>query len=208
MQNPNSHHAPHKQLKAIRKCLAITQKKAAAMLGVSYPYFLSIETGQRELSGPLASRIAKIFGVAQIEDKSGRPLMRDSNGDLVPFTKERYEKNRSRLPSYFIEQDERLVRPTAEEYAQCTRALLEAAREEGTMARLLADFFPWFETGIRSDTSYDNFSRKFDELFGRKRNDAFWALTGYRAEKLDHEVGEYYENLDREKRRKKKKRRA
>ena len=59
----SSVHTPHKQLKAIRKHLGITQRTAAAMLGVSYPYFLSVETGQRELSDPLAGRIARTFGV-------------------------------------------------------------------------------------------------------------------------------------------------
>ena len=40
-----SAHEPHKQLKTIRKRVGITQKTAADMLGVSYPYLLSIETG-------------------------------------------------------------------------------------------------------------------------------------------------------------------
>jgi len=163
------------------------------MLDVSYPYFLSIETGQRELSGLLANRIAKTFGVARIENKNEGPTMRDANGDLVPFTKDRYDKYRSRLPSYFIQDQKRLVRPTSEEYAQCTRALLEAAHEQGTMGRLLADFFPWFEKGISSDQSYKKFEQKFAELFPGKRNDAFWALTDYRAQELDRFVGEKLE---------------
>jgi transcriptional regulator with XRE-family HTH domain len=198
----SSVHAPHKQLKAIRNHLGITQKTAAEMLGVTYPYYLSVETGQRELSDPLADRAAKTFGVSRIRNKNEAPLIRDSNGNLVPFTKERFEKYCSRQPSYFIEDTERLVTPTAEQYAQCTRALLEAARQEGTIGRVLADFFAWFEKGIRSDKSYANFERKFDELFPGKRNDAFWALTDYRAKELDQFVGEMLEQRARNRKKK------
>src|ERR1700681_3212856 len=125
-----SAHNPHRQLKTIRKRLGITQKTAARMLGVSYPYLLSIETGQRDLSGPLAGRIARTFGVNRIFEKDKDPFIRDGKGNLVPFTKELYEQYRTRQPSYYIEDEERVVRPTAAQYAQCTQALFEAAQQQ------------------------------------------------------------------------------
>jgi predicted transcriptional regulator len=46
------------QLKKIRSALGITQMKLAEMLGVSYPYLLSVETGQRDMSAQLARKIS------------------------------------------------------------------------------------------------------------------------------------------------------
>src|SRR5215467_12050577 len=96
-------HSPHKQLKTIRKRLGITQMRAAAMLGVSYPYLLSVETGQRALSRALARKIERTFGVVGIRHKNAEPMMVDLRGgdseemdlgrkpDRAPFTKERFE---------------------------------------------------------------------------------------------------------------------
>src|SRR5215471_3584546 len=98
-------YSPHNQLKTIRKRLGITQMRAAEMLGVSYPYLLSVETGQRALSRALGRKIEMTFGVVGIQDKNAEPMMVDLPGDdsedifnlgrdpgYVPFSKERFEK--------------------------------------------------------------------------------------------------------------------
>jgi transcriptional regulator with XRE-family HTH domain len=188
-------HHPHKQLKRIRSVLGITQKDAAQMLGVSYPYFLSIETGQRQLSAPLAGRIAGTFGVVRIFNRDEEPLMRGPKGRLVPFTKELYQQRRSRPHTYYLEDVGQVVRPTAAQYGQCVQALLEACQERGTTGRTLADFFVWFEQGISGDNDYEAFKRAFDRIAKGRRTDAFWALTDYRADQLDRLVGEQQERM-------------
>ena len=97
----------------------------------------------------------------------------------------------------------RVVIPTTEEYAQCVQALLEAAKERGDLGPLLADLFVWFERGIATDTDYTSFANTYDQLFGGKRNDAFWALTDYRAKELDRFVGEEQDRLAAKKKKRK-----
>jgi len=165
------------------------------MLGVSYPYFLSIETGQRALSGPLAGRIAMTFGVARIFKKDEEPLMRGPKGRLVPFTRELYQQRRSGPHWYYIEDEQRVVKPTPHQYGQCVEALLEAAQERGTTGILLSDFFALFERGIASDQAYAAFEKAFDRITKGRRSAAFWALTDYRAKELERFVGEAQERL-------------
>src|SRR5438552_3820666 len=126
-----SKHPPHHQLKAIRKLLGITQMRAAQLLGVSYPYFLSVETGQRKLSHPLAHKIAKTFGVKNVGDRNAAPLIRDPKSKrLLDFTKQRYLEYSRGRPSFFIEDSAKVVTPKLDDYARCAHALLKAAEEQ------------------------------------------------------------------------------
>src|SRR5262245_9543564 len=165
-----SAHFPHKQLKTIRRRLGITQMRAAAMLGVSYPYLLSVETGQRALSRPLADKVERTFGVVGIQDKRAEPMMVDlKRGDLqeinlgeheerlVPFTKERFKEYASaEWPYYCIDYDylskrvDLVVRPMPRDYARCTRALLEAVAEQHMLSPVVAHFHSWFVESITS----------------------------------------------------------
>ena len=54
---------PHLRLKKLRKIIGFTQVKLAEKCGVSYPYLLSVETGQRAMSENLAKRISYATGV-------------------------------------------------------------------------------------------------------------------------------------------------
>jgi len=199
-----SKHTPHKPLKTIRKQLGITQMRAAQLLGVSYPYFLSVETGQRDLSLPLANKIARTFGVRNIGDKNAEPLIRDSKGNLVPFTKERFENYISARPSFYIEEDYtserggKLVTPTPSDYARCTHALLEAAEEQHKLRPVLADFFDWFTESITSDAMFEGLKRKFDKLFPgeRRKSDAFLALTVSWGQHVEDEFWKHRTRLD------------
>jgi transcriptional regulator with XRE-family HTH domain len=185
-------HIPHRQLKRIRAQLHITQEGAAAVLGVSASYFLSVETGQRELSHPLARKVAKTFGVAQIEDKNAEPFICDSEGNLVPFTKETYLAYCSKRPSFFIEESKRkrVVTPTPADYARCTCALLEAAEDQGTLRPVILDFFDWFAQSISSDAVFTSLQRRFDQRFPKKRKNsaAFLALTMNWARRAEDQV--------------------
>jgi len=190
-----SAHAPHKQLKTIRARLGITQKTAAARLSVSYPYLLSVETGQRDLSGPLACKIQKVFGVARIRNKNEEPVIRNSKGKLVPFTQEEYSRYISLRPSFRIRDTGSVVTPTPHDYARCTHALLEAAEKHGTLRAVLIDFFSWFAQSLRDDT-FEGLKQSFDRLFPgqRKKSEAFYALTDYWGELVEHEGAKW---LDR-----------
>ena len=180
------------------------------MLGVSYPYLLSVETGQRALSRPLARKIERTFGVVRIQDKNVEPMMvdlkrLDSEGldlarepDLVPFTRERFEKYASAdWPVYYIEEDDRVVSPMPSDYARCARALLEAAAEQHMFRPVIWDFFNWFAESITSDAMLESLKRKFDELFPgqRKKSEAFLALTVYWGKRVEDEVSRHQERL-------------
>lgn len=56
---------PHLRLKALRKIVGMTQQKLAEKCGVSYPYLLAVETGQRPISEKLARRISFATGVSK-----------------------------------------------------------------------------------------------------------------------------------------------
>jgi transcriptional regulator with XRE-family HTH domain len=56
---------PHLRLKKLRKIIGMTQQKLAEKCGVSYPYLLSVETGQRPMSEKLAKRISFATGVSK-----------------------------------------------------------------------------------------------------------------------------------------------
>jgi transcriptional regulator with XRE-family HTH domain len=181
-----SAHPPHKQLKTIRDCLGITQQKAAAMLGVSYPYFLSVETGQREISQPLIAKIGNAFGVTGIKAKNAKPMIRDpKTRNLVPFTKQRYLEFTAAPPRFFIDPEYtfepkgKVVAPTVDDYARCAHALLAAAEEQRTLHPTIAGFAKWFSESVTSDAVFESLKRKFDEMFPgqRKRSEAFLALT-------------------------------
>src|SRR5216683_1554537 len=99
---PRQHrYTPHDQLKKIRGTLGITQKKLAEMLGVSYPYLLSVETGQRDMSAQLARKISWLVGVpfGQLRKKAAPPMSWDqASKKLVPFSEKTFQQHKTRLP--------------------------------------------------------------------------------------------------------------
>ncbi len=56
-------HQPHERLKLLRKIIGLTQEQLAPRIGKSYPYLLSIECGQREMSGAVADLLARATGI-------------------------------------------------------------------------------------------------------------------------------------------------
>jgi transcriptional regulator with XRE-family HTH domain len=188
------------RLKTIRARLDITQQKAAAMLGISYPYLLSIETGQRKISRAVARKVAEIFGVSGIRDKNAEPLIRDPHTrQLVPFTKERHKEFTTAPPRFFIPDEYttkrggEIVTPTLTDYARCAHALLAAAQEQGGLRPAVSTFARWFASVIVNDAMYESLKRQFDKLFPRQRtrNDAFLALTVHWWKGVEHEIGRH-----------------
>lgn len=55
----------HDRLKKLRKIIGFTQKKLAEKCGVSYPYFLAVETGQRKITETFALRVSFATGVSR-----------------------------------------------------------------------------------------------------------------------------------------------
>jgi transcriptional regulator with XRE-family HTH domain len=180
-----AHHKPHKQLKIIRHRLHITQRRAAAMLGISYPYLLSVETGQRELSHALAAKITNTFGVMRIADREAEPLIRRADGKVVPFSKEEYQRYKTTKPSFFIDADytdgrtPRRVTPSVADYGRCATALLDAAEKQAVLGPVVADFENWFTKSITTDAMFEALKKSFDQVFPgeRVKSDAYLALT-------------------------------
>jgi transcriptional regulator with XRE-family HTH domain len=175
-------YTPNAKLRKIRKELGLTQERIAAELGVAYPYYLSIETGQRKLSVSLGDKIAKTFGVANIRGESPVPLIRDRNNKLVPFTKERYLDYLGERPSFFLKGGKRLVRPAPFDYGRSVHALLQAAEEQGTIGPMLADLFDWFKRSISSNADLlESFQHHFERKYPGQmsQNEAFLALKNY-----------------------------
>jgi transcriptional regulator with XRE-family HTH domain len=67
--------APNLRLKTVRKIVDDTQKEFARRIGVSYPYVLSVETGQRGMSRSLAELVLRATGVSPewLLDESASP---------------------------------------------------------------------------------------------------------------------------------------
>ena len=157
-------HEPHTQLKKIRRELGLTQMQAAARLGISYPYFLSIETGQREMSHAVAAEIQRKFGVATIKDKNAPPLIR-IGGQLLPFTRERYHEFLHRRPAFFLEDENRVVKPRIEHFARCAHAILAAAQKRNNLSPTLSSFLAWTTSCLNDEGMYEAFKQSFEELY-------------------------------------------
>src|SRR4030095_466686 len=101
---PKPKYEPHQQLRTIRKALHKTQKQLAEMLGVSYPYLLSVETGQRDMSEPLARKITWLFGLtSSIRDKEAQPMTWDRVAKKqAPFSSDTFRRHGVQLPTFRI----------------------------------------------------------------------------------------------------------
>ena len=170
---------PHTQLKKIRSELHISQARTAALLGIRYQYYVSVETGQRELSKTLAARIGDTFGVARINQKHERPFMRGPRGTQRPFSKRAYEEYASKPPAFRDHDAGIVMTPTVEDYARSAHALLEAARRQLLLRPVLVGFFDWFARSIGGDRMFERLKQCFDELYPgqRKKSAAYYALT-------------------------------
>src|SRR5438094_490004 len=119
---------PHYQLKTIRKTLKKTQKQFAEMLGVSYPYFLSVETGQRAMSEALARKIAWFVGVSSaslLKSKKAKPMSFDEiSKRFVPFSLETYNQHRAQFPKFPVPDTDEEVTPSLEGYAKVFHVVL------------------------------------------------------------------------------------
>jgi DNA-binding XRE family transcriptional regulator len=188
--NRSPKRTPHKQLKIMRERLRITQQTAATMLNVSYPYYLSVETGQRQLSNALGQKIRDTFGLADVSDKLATPKIALGKGVTDDFTKERYEARLAKRPSFYIPEDNVVVTPTLGDYARCTHALLLAAEKRRRLKAVLQGFFEWARQSLSSDEMLDAFRDSFNEIFPGElaKSEAFLAVTTHWGLPLEDEV--------------------
>jgi transcriptional regulator with XRE-family HTH domain len=181
---------PHLQLKEIRKQLHKTQKQLAEMLGVSYPYLLSVETGQRDMSEPLARKITLLFGVTEIRKKKARPTTWDQAAKkLVPFSQRTFDQRKSKLPTFTpdpSDPDDRIT-PRLKGYSKAFHALLDSAPSTGGLGAVLQNFFNLFAQHVSSDVAIDAFQASYRKLYPHDSGDARRALVGYVHDRWERE---------------------
>ncbi len=182
---PRQHtYPPHAQLKKIRwGVLGVNQMKFAEMLGVSYPYLLSVETGQRDMSAQLARKISWLVGVpsGRLRNKNAPPMTWDPTlKKLVPFSKETFERRKTQLPTFAPNPDEpdELVTPSLKGYGKALHAMLDTAQKEGRLGALLQGFFELFAENFSSESAIDSFLTSVKTIKGRT-DGAEAALIGY-----------------------------
>jgi DNA-binding XRE family transcriptional regulator len=174
---------PHQQLKAIRAALGKTQMELAQMLDVSYPYLLSIETGQRDMSDPLARRITWLFGLtSKIHNKRARSMTWDPVARTeVPFTALTFEKHKVQLPMFSIPQIPDQATPTVlTGYAKAFHALLDSAKTTGRLTPVLSKFFELLAENTPSEHEIKAFRASYRKLYPKgSHEDEEGALLRY-----------------------------
>jgi transcriptional regulator with XRE-family HTH domain len=163
-----SKYQPHQQLKTIRKTLHKTQKQFAEMLGVSYPYLLSVETGQRDMSEPLARKISWLVGVssAGLFKKKAPPMSwDDASKTLMPFALETYRQHRAQFPTFAAPDTLEEVTPSLEGYAKAFHVVLDSAMSMHRLGAVLPNFFKFFTDSITSGASVGAFHASLQKLY-------------------------------------------
>ena len=158
---------PHQQLRTIRKTLEKTQKQFAEMLEVSYPYLLSVETGQRPMSDALARKIAWAVGVTNIapESKTATPLSFDNQSKkLVSFSLETYRQHRAQLPKFRTSGDED-VTPSVAGYAKVFHVVLDVAMSTHRLGLVFPRFLDFFSDTINSGALVGEFHHSLQKLY-------------------------------------------
>jgi DNA-binding XRE family transcriptional regulator len=165
---PKPKYKPHYQLKAIRKTLQKTQVEFAKMLGVSYPYYLSVETGQRDLSETLARKISWLTGVSSsdlLKNKRAKPMSFDDKiQDVVPFSLETHRQHCAQFPKFTLPGHEE-VTPTAEGYTKVFHAVLDSAMTTHQMGEIMPRFVQFFAGIVQSNIGLRAFLGSLHKLY-------------------------------------------
>jgi hypothetical protein len=161
---------PHQQLKTIRRTLQQTQKQfATEMLRVSYPYFLSVETGQRAMSESLARKIGWLVGVSSaglLNNKNAKPMsFDDTSKKLVPFSLETYRQHCAQFPTFAAPDMHEEVTPSLEGYAKAFHVVLDSAMSMHRLGAVLSNFFKFFADSITSGASVGAFHASLQKLY-------------------------------------------
>jgi len=173
---------PHYQLRAIRDVLFVTQKEFAKMLGVSYPYYLSVETGQRDLSEALARKISWAVGVSSAEllkNKNAEPMaFEDAAQDVVPFSMETYRQHCAQFPKFSLSPYDEEFKPTLEGYAKVFHAVLDSAMSRHRLGKVMPKFLTFLADSIGPDIG--GFIASVQKLYpeDREARDAMVVLLG------------------------------
>jgi transcriptional regulator with XRE-family HTH domain len=166
---PQHKYRPHYQLKKIRKTLGKTQKEFAEMLGVSYPYFLSVETGQRAMSEAVARKIDWLVGVssaALLKSKKAKPMSFDAGSKtFVPFSLETYTQHRAQFPNFPLPDSQKEITPSLEGYAKVFHVVLDSAVSMHRLPEALDRFFKFFADNISSGSLLGAFHASLQKLY-------------------------------------------
>lgn len=178
----------------------MTQKDFAKMLGVSYPYLLSVETGQRDMSESLSRKISWLVGVSSTElrkNKRAQPMaFDDTTQDVVPFSQETYRQHCAQFPKFSDKKkivigkatrdlqepapprDE--VTPTLEGYAKVFHGLLDSAMFRHRLGKVMPLFFKFFAEITPSGSEVGAFITSVQKLYPEDREavNAMVALLG------------------------------
>ena len=123
-------HTPHVRLKNLRAIIGISQEKLAGLVGISYPYLLSIETGQREMSRAVSEKvfIATLVSPSWLESTVGeddKPL----DYAFRAYTKETYLSTIH--PPNLVEEIDSKLLDQSSHYMRMVHALFRAAARKG-----------------------------------------------------------------------------
>ena len=165
---PRRKHQLHDQLRAIRKALEKTQKEFVEMLGVSYSYLLSVETGQRAMSKPLARKIGWLVGVspATLLDPNAKPMSwDDTRKKFVPFSLETYRRHQAQFLSFTLADTQEEVVPTLEGYAKVFHAVLDSAIEMHRLPDAIDSFYKFFSANMQSGSCVGAFHASLQMLY-------------------------------------------
>jgi DNA-binding XRE family transcriptional regulator len=181
---PREHtYTPHSQLKKIRGILGITQMELAAMLGVSYPYLLSVETGQRDMSAQLARKISWLVGVpsSQLRKKTAPPMTLDrASRKLVPFSLQTFKKHGVQLPTFLMPDDSGdVIAPTLNDYSKAFDAVLDSAVATHRVGAVIQSLLELFNEHFRTDEAIDAFRASYKKLYPQDKRVGARALIGY-----------------------------
>jgi transcriptional regulator with XRE-family HTH domain len=123
--------APHLRLKAVRKITGDTQAAFARRIGVSYPYVLSVETGQRKMNVRFAQLVMHATGV------SSDWLIRGTSKTPVCYSGIFRHPITSR---FHLRSDEPFTRESFDEWAEKPRPPFNDVDPDSDQARLIDDF--------------------------------------------------------------------
>jgi len=154
------------------------------MLRVSYPYLLSVETGQRDMSEALARKVSWLVGVSStdlLKNKTAKPMsFDDTANNVVPFSLESYRQHRAQFPKFYTLDHEEELTPTLEGYTKIFHALLDSAVSMHRLGHVMPLFFKFFADSIPSGTAVGAFIASLHRLYPEDRDalNAMAALLG------------------------------
>lgn len=127
----------HRHLRDIREAIGDTRKTFAARISCSEVFVKSVESGKRNLSPDMLTRLFRVLGVSRTEFENGRSV----GANRAPYSRAWFEswqkwRQRDRLKS---------LSKRIEHSLAWVRIVLEAASHEGKLDQAADDLAAWME---------------------------------------------------------------